>query len=44
MDSLVNVHHAVSVFGKCIFYSNNEKDFPLNIDSLNLICACSDEE
>ena len=43
MDSVVNVDHAVSVVGKWIFDSNYEKYLPLNIDSLNLIFACSDE-
>ena len=44
MDSLGNVNHAVSAVGKWIFDSNYEKVLPLNIDSLNLIFACSDEE
>ena len=43
MDSLGNVNHAVSAFGEYIFDSNYEKSFLLNIDSLNLICACFDE-
>ena len=32
MDSLVNVNHAVSVVGKCIFDLNYKKSLPLNID------------
>ena len=44
MASLGNVNHAVSVVEKWIFDSNYKKDFRFNIDSLNLICACSNGE
>ena len=44
MDSIGNVNNSVSVFWKWIFDSNYEKYLTLNIDSLNLICACSDED
>ena len=44
MDSLVNVNHAVSVVGKCIFDLNYKKSLPLNIDPLHLTYAFSDEE
>ena len=44
MDSVGNVNHSVSVFGKWIFDSNCQQYFPLNIYSLNLMCACSDED
>ena len=37
LDSPGNVKHAVSVVGKCIFDSNNEKYLTLTIESLNLI-------
>ena len=43
MDSVGNINHAVSVVGKWTFDSNYKKVLPLNIDSLNLICAFSDE-
>ena len=43
IDSFGNKNHAGSVFGKWISDSNNEKALPLDIDSLNLFCACSDE-
>ena len=43
MCSVGDVNHAVSVVGKSIFDSNYKKSLPLNNDSLNLICACSDE-
>ena len=44
MDSLGNFNHAVSVVWKCIFDSNYLNSLPSNIDSLNLICDCYDEE
>ena len=44
MHSVGNVNYAVSVVGKFILNSNYEKSLPLNIDSLDLICACSDED
>ena len=44
MYSVGNFNHTVSVVVKWIFDSNYEKSLPLNIDSLNLICACSDED
>ena len=44
IDSFGNKNHAGSVFGKWISDSNNEKALPLDIDSLNLMCACSDKE
>ena len=43
MDSLVNLIHAVSVVGKCVFDSNYEKYFPLTIELFNLIFSCSNE-
>ena len=39
MDSFRNLKYAVSVVGEWVFYSNYKKALPLNIDSLNLICA-----
>ena len=44
MDYIGYVNHAVSVVGECISDYNYEKALPLNIYSLNLICACSDED
>ena len=44
MDSLDNVNHAVSVVGEWVFYSSYKKSFLLNINSLNLSSAYSDEE
>ena len=44
MDSVGNVNHAVSVVGGWIFGSNDRKSFTLNIESLDLIFAYSDEE
>ena len=38
------MNHAVNATGKWIFDSNDYKAFSLAIESLNLICACSDEE
>ena len=43
-DSLGNVNHAVSVIGKWISDSNYEKYLPFNIELLNLICACYNED
>ena len=43
MYSLGNVNHTVSLVGKWIFNSNYEKVLQLKIESLNLICSCSDE-
>ena len=39
IDSLVNVNHAISVVGYCIFDSNYEKALVLNRASLDMICA-----
>ena len=36
MDSLVNVNHAISVVGNCIFDSNYEKALVLNRASLDM--------
>ena len=44
MYSVGNVNNAVGVVGEWVFDSNCEKPLPLIIDSLHLICACSDEE
>ena len=44
MDSVGNMNHAVSVVEKCTFDSNYKKDLLLNIDSLNAMCSCSDED
>ena len=44
MDSVGNVNYPFSVFGKWIFGLNYKTYLTLNIDSLNLICACSDED
>ena len=44
MDSIGNANNAVSVVGKWIFDSNDKKMLPLTIESLNLVCACSDED
>ena len=41
MDSLVNVNHAISVVGSCIFDSNYERALVLNKASLDMICAPS---
>ena len=41
MDSLVNVNHAISVVGYCIFDSNCEKAPVLNRASFDIICAPS---
>ena len=41
MDSLVNVNHAISVVGNCIFESKYEKALVLNRASLDMICAPS---
>ena len=42
--SVGNVNNAVGVVREWVFDSNCEKPLPLIIDSLHLICACSDEE
>ena len=39
MDSLGNVNHDISVFGKCIFDSNYEKTLVFNRALLDMICA-----
>ena len=44
MGSVCNENHEVNVFGKLIFDSNYVKYLPLNIDSLDLICACYDDD
>ena len=44
MDSVGNMNHAVSVVVKWVFDSNNENFLLLNIDSVDLICASSDED
>ena len=44
MDSVGNVNHEVSVVGKWIFDLNDEKALLLNIDSMDLIWTCSDED
>ena len=41
MDYLVNVNHAISVIGYCIFDSNYKKAFIINIESLDMICSPS---
>ena len=41
MYSLVNVNHAISVVGYCIFDSNYKKALVLNRASLDMICAPS---
>ena len=41
MDSMGNVNHAISIFGKLIFESNYEKALVLNRASLDKICAPS---
>ena len=41
MDSFGNMNHSFSVVRKYIFDSNDKKALLLNIDSLGLICACS---
>ena len=41
VDSLVNVNHAISVFGNWIFDSNYERALVLNRASLDMICAPS---
>ena len=43
MDSLGKVNNELGVVVKFIFDSNYEKVFPLTIESLDLICAFSDE-
>ena len=43
MDSLGNMNNEVSMVGKQIFDSNQEKSLPVNIEELNLTCSCSDE-
>ena len=43
MDSLGNVNNSVSVLGKWIFDSNYKKSLPLTIESLNLLCYCSEK-
>ena len=44
VDSLGKMNHAVSVVGKWLFDSNYENFLPLTFESMNLICACSDED
>ena len=44
LDSLVNVKHAISIVGYCIFDSNYEKAVVLNRESLDKICAPSVSE
>ena len=44
MDLPGDVNREVSVVGTWIFDSNCKQDLPLTIESLNLICACSDED
>ena len=44
MDSVGNVNHVFSVVGKWFFDLNYKKAFPWNINSLDLICACSEED
>ena len=44
MNSFVNVNHAVSIVGYCIFDSNKKKALPLTLDSLNIICSTSEGE
>ena len=44
MDSLGNMNHAVSIFGKWIFDYNYKKYLPLSIEYLNLIRSCSKKE
>ena len=41
MDSLVNVNHAISVFGYWVFDSNYEKKLVLNRESLDIFYALS---
>ena len=38
MDSVINVNHAVSIFGYWIFDSRYKKTLPLTLYSLNIIC------
>ena len=44
IDYLVNMNHAISVVGCCIFESNYEKTLVLNIELLDMICAPSVDE
>ena len=41
MGSPGNMNNVISVAGNSIFDSNDVKDFPFTIESLNLIHSCS---
>ena len=43
INSLSNANNTLSVVGKWIFDSNNEKALPLTIELLKISFACSDE-